>query len=177
MTINKLNYEVYAIDYLDGNLTGELLEEMEQFMLMNPEIASEFDMFNSMVFVSDSSIEYLGKKDMKKPLQFSILNYMNWIVPICMSITFMAVYPYIREYWITGNDLQPSNQPVKEIPYAQPKENTVQLDETIPISAAANHNINKSSSKKTSSKVNSFVSKYKIRNRKFDCIERSAKKG
>lgn len=161
MTINKLNYEVYAIDYLDGNLTGELLEEMEQFLLMNPEIAKEVDMFNSMVFISDQSIEYLGKNDMKKPLQFSILNYMNWIVPICMSITFMAVYPYIREYWITGNDLQPTHQPVKEVPYSQPKENTVQLDESIPISAVTKN----SNSKNVSSTVNSFVPKPKIRNR------------
>ena len=162
MTINKLNYEVYAIDYLDGNLTGELLAEMEQFMLMNPEIAREFDMFNSMVFVSDPSIEYVGKNDMKKAVQFSILSYMNWIVPICMSITFMAVYPYIREYWITGNDLHPSNQPVKEIPYSQPEENTVQLDKTIPISSI--NNSPSSYHQILPTKVNSFVQNPQTRN-------------
>ncbi len=169
MTINKLNYEVYAIDYLDGNLTGELLAEMEQFMLMNPEIAREFDMFNSMVFVSDSSIGYAGKSNMKKAVQFSILSYMNWIVPICMSIAFMAVYPYIREYWITGNDLHPSSQPVKEIPYSQPEQNTVQLDEVIPISS---NNYNTSPfSQVSSASVNPSVQKPTTRNRNLAVVK------
>ena len=161
MTINKLNYEVYAIDYLDGNLTGELLAEMEHFMLVNPEIAEEFGMFNSMVFVSDASVEYAGKSDMKKAVQFSILNYMNWIVPVCMSIAFMAVYPYIREYWITGNDLHPSNQPIKEVPYSQPEENTVQLDKTVPISS---NNTISPFHQTSSTQVSSFVQKPKTRN-------------
>jgi hypothetical protein len=137
MTINKLNYEVYAIDYLDGNLSGDLKEEMEQFLLLNPEIAREVDVFNSMVLVADSSIEYFGKGDMKKPMQFAILNYMNWIVPICMSIAFMVVYPYIREYRGADIDLKPTHQPVKEMPSSKSEKNTVELDKTTPVSSAA----------------------------------------
>lgn len=122
MTINKLNYEVYAIDYLDGNLSEDLQAEMEQFLLFNPEVAQEIAMFDSMVFVPDESVKYVGKQDLKKPMKFAILNYMNWIVPVCMSLTFMVVYPYFQGGKGTNNS------PQREIESVEPTEPAIRKE-------------------------------------------------
>ena len=99
MRINKLNYEVYAIDYIDGTLSPDLKIEMEQFLLIHPDVAKDVALFGDMAFVPDQSVKYLGKQDLKRSMQFAIMDYMNWIVPICMSVAFMVAYPYIRTLW------------------------------------------------------------------------------
>ena len=38
MEINKHNYEEYILDYLEGNLRGDLLEAMDAFLLLHPEV-------------------------------------------------------------------------------------------------------------------------------------------
>lgn len=131
MTINKLNYEVYAIDYLDGNLSEDLQVEMEQFLVANPDIADEVGMFDSMVLVADSNVEFLGKAELKQPIKFTISNYMNWIVPICMSLAFMAVYPYIHQYRLTDTELQQDTKPTEQ--FTSPKEtiSTAQSSEKV----------------------------------------------
>ncbi len=99
MKINKLNYEVYAIDYIDGTLPQDLEAEMETFLNMHPNIAKDIAMMGEMQLVPDTSIKFTAKNDLKKPMSFSILNYMNWIVPVSLSLAFMAAYPSIRTLW------------------------------------------------------------------------------
>jgi hypothetical protein len=41
MQINSENYEVFLVDYLDGNLSPEVRLEVEAFLLMHPEIQTE----------------------------------------------------------------------------------------------------------------------------------------
>ena len=89
MKINKLNYEVYAIDYIDGTLPNNLKAEMETFLNTHPDIAKDIEMMSEMELVPDTSIKFRAKNDLKKPMSFSILNYMNWIVPVSLSIAFM----------------------------------------------------------------------------------------
>jgi hypothetical protein len=36
MTINRINYEAYALDYLEGTLPEDLKQEMELFLRQNP---------------------------------------------------------------------------------------------------------------------------------------------
>ncbi len=112
MKINKLNYEVYAIDYLDGTLSEEMTTEMEQFMQSHPDIADSLAMFDEIVLTPDLSVTYSAKDDLKKPIRFAVLNYMNWIIPISLSIAFMVAYPYIRTIW---HDDQPQNNIVKTV--------------------------------------------------------------
>lgn len=99
MKINKLNYEVYAIDYIDGTLSKDLKAEMESFLNTHPDIAKDISMMSDMQLVPDTSIKFRAKNDLKKPMSFSILSYMNWIVPVSLSIAFMIAYPSIRTLW------------------------------------------------------------------------------
>jgi len=49
MTITKLNYEVYALDYLEGTLSKEHEQAMERFLLGHPEIAMELEAMREVV--------------------------------------------------------------------------------------------------------------------------------
>lgn len=113
MKINKLNYEVYAIDYIDGTLPNNLKAEMETFLNTHPDIAKDIEMMSEMELVPDTSIKFRAKNDLKKPMSFSILNYMNWIVPVSLSIAFMIAYPSIRTLW-HSNDAASSGIELQE---------------------------------------------------------------
>lgn len=41
MDINRDNYELFLIDYIDGNLTAEQLKTVEAFLLLNPDLKNE----------------------------------------------------------------------------------------------------------------------------------------
>lgn len=43
MTINRNNYELFIIDYIDGKLSPELTDELLVFLNQNPDIAQEVD--------------------------------------------------------------------------------------------------------------------------------------
>jgi hypothetical protein len=129
MKINKLNYEVYAIDYIEGTLPEDMVTEMEQFLLLNPEVAKDIAIFNNTALVPDLSVQYLAKDDLKKPVQFAILNYMNWIVPIGMSIAFMVAYPSLQTLWNADEEHQ--EQPTVELAIQQHR--TSNADESVNI--------------------------------------------
>lgn len=48
MKITKNNYEVYFIDYYDGNLNAEQAAELFYFLESNPDLKSEFNNFSTM---------------------------------------------------------------------------------------------------------------------------------
>jgi len=62
--INKINYEQYALDYLEGNLSGELLIEMQAFLLKHPEIASEFGALDLPYLTPETAVVYTDKESL-----------------------------------------------------------------------------------------------------------------
>lgn len=67
MIINKENYELYAIDYIDGNLSLEQQQLMEQFLHKNPSIKTELEELGMIVLTPDKKLVYEGKVDLMKP--------------------------------------------------------------------------------------------------------------
>lgn len=63
--ISRDNYESYLIDYLDGALTPQLKAEVDTFLLLNPDLAIEFEGLEQ-VSVSAPSAKFKGKKQLKK---------------------------------------------------------------------------------------------------------------
>lgn len=78
MVINKLNYETYALDYLEGTLSMELMVEMKQFLEQNPEIEAEFLAYKSIVVSPDESIVYEGKEQLKRPPIVAKIPFVTW---------------------------------------------------------------------------------------------------
>lgn len=65
MTINRLNYEIYLIDYLDGKLTTSQVDELLLFLDQNPDIKEEFEGMEDAVLVAETSV-YPNKTSLKK---------------------------------------------------------------------------------------------------------------
>ncbi len=66
MNININNWEAYAVDYYDGNLSAEMQKELLAFFDTHPELKEEFSSFEH-IAVSPSHVEYRNKNSLKHP--------------------------------------------------------------------------------------------------------------
>ena len=65
MKIDRNNYEIFFIDYIDGNLNREEKEEVLRFLSENPDLKNEFETFEKLHGNSDEN-SYAFKNDLKK---------------------------------------------------------------------------------------------------------------
>jgi hypothetical protein len=65
MRIIRDNYEVYFIDFIDGNLDASLQEEMRLFLVANPDLAEEMDGLDGFSFNAESH-SGINKSDLYK---------------------------------------------------------------------------------------------------------------
>lgn len=66
MKINRHNYELFFIDYLDGNLSDQEIRMIEDFLLINPDLRPELE-GTEKIILNPENIEYLNKNNLKKP--------------------------------------------------------------------------------------------------------------
>jgi len=65
MSINLNNYEIYFIDYFDGNLSEEVVAELMLFLERNPELKEEFESFDN-IKLEQEEILYPAKSSITK---------------------------------------------------------------------------------------------------------------
>jgi hypothetical protein len=65
MKIDRNNYEIRMIDYFDGKLNAAEKAELMAFIEKNPDIKSEFEQFEPVIFEPEE-IKFPAKKDLKK---------------------------------------------------------------------------------------------------------------
>ena len=85
MDINRNNYEVYMIDYLDGNLSPEKVDELMVFLDKNPDIKEEAEGLDmTLPEEEEQSITFDDKAALKQPnpKKESIQeeNYETWLI-------------------------------------------------------------------------------------------------
>ncbi len=66
MKINKINYEQFAIDYLEGTLPPEDAAEMRKFLSKHPDIAAELEGMKDIFLVPEEDIIFQNKQALKK---------------------------------------------------------------------------------------------------------------
>jgi len=66
MNINKENYEIYILDYYEGTLSKSKAQELFAFLEANPDIKEEFDNFENISLIDETSIKYDFKESLKK---------------------------------------------------------------------------------------------------------------
>jgi hypothetical protein len=66
MKINRDNYEIYFLDYLEGNLPAEDTAELLIFVENNPDLRDLIEDNELITIVPDQSINFLGKSALKK---------------------------------------------------------------------------------------------------------------
>jgi hypothetical protein len=65
MTINRNNYELYFIDYLDGNLSDRDIFMLEDFLLLNPDLREELE-GTEKIHLTPESVEFINKEYLKR---------------------------------------------------------------------------------------------------------------
>ena len=68
MSITRNNYEAYFLDYLEGNLNQNMLDEFNRFLTENPDLAAELDDMNGepMVSLEANDTVFENKDALKK---------------------------------------------------------------------------------------------------------------
>lgn len=66
--INKDNYEIFFLDYHEGNLSAEMQAEVVLFVQQHPEFKTEFDNFELVNLLSVENVLFPDKDSLKKEL-------------------------------------------------------------------------------------------------------------
>jgi len=85
MNINRDNYEAYFLDYFEGQLSPEMVEEVLMFVDQNPDLKNDFEEFEAVSLVADQDIVFEKKSSLKKNQVFATskvteLNYEEYLV-------------------------------------------------------------------------------------------------
>ena len=83
-SINISNYELYAMDYIDGTLSAELKEAFDAFLILNPVIADEICAMEDIEKLSSVAVPSFDKNTLKIDFSSSTLiteeNYVETII-------------------------------------------------------------------------------------------------
>ncbi|MGB0887381.1 MAG: hypothetical protein ACPGSL_04605 [Vicingaceae bacterium] len=78
--ITKNNYEAYLLDYVEENLSPELIAELMLFFENNPELKEDLEAFEIHELIAPS-IELVDKSQLKKEVNFiTVSNYEDFII-------------------------------------------------------------------------------------------------
>ena len=85
MKINLNNYEIFIIDYFDGNLKSDKVSELMNFLEKNPDIKEEFAGYVVVEFAPDNEIKFENKNKLKKEIitevnKINDKNYENYFI-------------------------------------------------------------------------------------------------
>jgi hypothetical protein len=85
MKINRDNYEAYFLDYHEGLLSPDMVQEVLDFVDQNPELKSVLDDFEAVSLLPDQGIVFENKSALKKNQVFATsqvneLNYEEYLI-------------------------------------------------------------------------------------------------
>lgn len=83
MGINRDNYELFFIDYIDGNLSSDQIKEVEVFLLLNPDLNSEFENVGNHVLIPN--IQTYKDKSLLKKSDYSSVGINNEFDYLCIA--------------------------------------------------------------------------------------------
>jgi len=96
MKINKLNYEAFALEYLEGTLSLEKVEAMEEFLLKHPAIKVELEEMKYFPVLMPKRIPFDNKKQLLKGEaskdKLVWLNPMRWSVAASILLATMCFF-------------------------------------------------------------------------------------
>lgn len=74
MGINRTNYEIFFLDYYEGNLSTAQAEELMAFLEAEPDLRAEFEEFELVSLPGDEVVYFAGKASLKRG-QITPANY------------------------------------------------------------------------------------------------------
>ncbi len=80
MNINRNNYEEYFILYSDNELNSDDRRRVDEFVLFNPDLKDELDIYLNSILTTDASLKFENKEDLHR-YDESILSYIDDELP------------------------------------------------------------------------------------------------
>lgn len=131
MKINKLNYENFVIDYIEGTLSVELKRDFDLFLEKNEEVYEEIKDYISAPVLEESNETFINKKSLRKTESLGRFLLLAFI-PILL----------LCAYFLIPNKAEPltpkNNIPTEEIinqfaqeKTIQPKKKTIELKQEL----------------------------------------------
>ena len=80
MNINRHNYEEYFILYSDNELSSDDRRRVDEFVLFNPDLKDELDIYLNSILTTDASLKFENKEDLHR-YDESILSYIDDELP------------------------------------------------------------------------------------------------
>ena len=65
--INRQNYEVFFMDYFDGNMSEKSKQDLYAFLQNHPDLREEFESYEEIKLITPESEKYPDKENLKKP--------------------------------------------------------------------------------------------------------------
>lgn len=132
MIINKHNYEIYALDYLEGNLDAVQAKAMNNFLNAHPIIKAELDQLLSLPVVQpDMEIQYEHKRQLLKRNRLVVPlrgNTLRRVVAIAVAIVLLLM-TYFTGYFF-GHQQMGQETIVKYIEVSSPTSNSENIATT-----------------------------------------------
>jgi hypothetical protein len=83
--INRNNYELYFVDYLDGNLTDCQVKEMFDFLEENSDLKEELKEISEFELQPDESVQFPNKNKLKKNTRYLENLQSNYLDELCIA--------------------------------------------------------------------------------------------
>ena len=129
MTINRLNYEKFAIDYIDGTLSPDLRDEMAAFLNAHPDIKEEVEWQQDFTPPQLPELLYPGKEKLIRPV--AVVHRLRTGHWLAIAASFLLLLAFALGYWQHQDKVQMAQE---ETPIKQPgqplAENTTPPAET-----------------------------------------------
>lgn len=118
MNINISNYEIFALDYLEGSLESEEIIAMQTFLNQHPNIARELESLREMVILKpDETISFKGKAALLKDetpkiiwLKQGIASKMSYAA----AISVLLISVYTLGYWTAKKETAIGHLPIRQ---------------------------------------------------------------
>ena len=102
MTITKLNYEKYVIDYMEGQLDAATRKEFNNFLQVNPDVREEIQLFLSSPLLEPELVVMPQKKKLYKRPLFGIRTLSTLLLLfIAVPSIWYASDQYLKDQRIT----------------------------------------------------------------------------
>lgn len=99
MKINKVNYENFVIDYLEGSLSPDLKAEFDSFLQVNPNVYEEIKLYLSAPVLAEPNETVFAEKDL---LKRRVISY-RWLGSLAAAVAVLLIGSF---FFFNGTDNQ-----------------------------------------------------------------------
>jgi len=102
--INSGNFDVYAIEYLEGTLPAEMQKELKAFVAQNPSYQKDLELYIKTKLAPDTSLTFDDKSSLKRSNK-KIAVYYYWSAAASVAIIIGAYFLLNRNITPVGNTI------------------------------------------------------------------------